>query len=84
MNATFRIDLPLVIPGLRDHEDSRIEVLEKALLTRAGANTVHQLIENGHTEEVHGAASLGGAWMRPQLCLHYDDAIISFGEGSQQ
>lgn len=64
---TLRIDLPLLLPELPDARDACVARLQALLSPRRG-------ILQTHVREVDG---------KPELCLHYDPALIS-GEQVQQ
>lgn len=58
----FRLDLPLVLPDVDDMEDHCIQRLIKTLEGRPGVSNAHVVEDGGKT---------------PQLCLHYDQEVIS-------
>jgi len=63
MEKTITIDIPLLAPELPDVRDSCLTYLETALQNRKG-------ILHAHVREQEAP---------PQLCLHYDPALISLG-----
>jgi len=64
---TLRIDLPLLLPEVPDARDACVARLQALLSPRRG-------ILRTHVREVDG---------KPELCLHYDPALIS-GEEVRQ
>lgn len=58
---TLKLDIPLLIPGLRNHQDACLDRLDRALQSRKG-------IQRAHIERAEN---------QPVLCLHYDPAIVN-------
>ncbi|WP_443193228.1 hypothetical protein, partial [Pseudomonas aeruginosa] len=60
--SKLRLDLPLILPDVDDVEDHCVQRLTKALEGRPGISEAHIV------RDANG---------QPQLCLHYDQAIVS-------
>jgi Cd2+/Zn2+-exporting ATPase len=61
---TFELEIPLLIPGLTNHQDACLERLESALQIQRGIIRAH--IERGNDPQV--------------LCLHYNPSLISIDD----
>ncbi|MEE9188652.1 MAG: cation-translocating P-type ATPase, partial [Anaerolineales bacterium] len=58
---TLELEIPLLIPGLSNHQDNCLERLESALQSQRGISRAH--IENQQDPQI--------------LCLHYNPSLIS-------
>lgn len=61
IEQTIQIDIPVLLPGIDDHNDACIERLENAIKNRKGILRAH--VENNQKSAV--------------LCLHYDPDLIT-------
>lgn len=61
---TLKLNIPLLIPGLSNHQDACLDRLDQALQSRKG-------IQRAHIERAENP---------PVLCLHYDPAVIGIAD----
>ena len=71
MERTTRLDVPLLLPDVRDAQDACVERLVRLLERRAGVARVHVL--RAGEQEPDGPPPT----VAPQLCLHYDPERLS-------
>ncbi len=60
----LRLDLPLILPDVHDLQDGCVARLEQSLVGRPGVEQAHLVGLDAGT---------------PQLCVHYDPAVMSLG-----
>lgn len=73
MQRTVRLDLPLLLPDIKDLRDACVARLVKVLERRDGVQSVH-VVEPGElpADEPPSHNGSPAASEGPQLCLHYD------------
>jgi Cd2+/Zn2+-exporting ATPase len=74
MQRTVRLDLPLLLPDVKDRRDACVARLVRLLERRDGVQSVH-VVEPGELpadEPPNHDGSPAAAADGPQLCLHYD------------
>lgn len=82
MSELIRLDIPLVLPGVRDVQDACIGRLMNLLERRDGVESVHVLrpgdppLDRQHARAFQRDANGD----EPQLCLHYDPERITLGQ----
>ena len=85
MTRTFRLDLPLLLPGVNDERDACVARLTSLLEDRDGVERVHILVPGQSDErEAEGRGQTAAALIAtdPQLCLHYDPERVSLSQVS--
>ena len=82
MTAAFRLNLPVLLPGLSDERDACVARLESLLEKRDGVARVHVLIPGTAERETDGVADVNAREpaTEPQLCLHYDPERLSLSQ----
>ena len=85
VEKSFRLDLELVLPDVKDLQDACIERLVRLLERRPGVVRAH-VVRPGETAEPDPVRAPGGIGDRggvpssaneAQLCLHYDPARLT-------
>ena len=82
MHRTARLDLPLLLPDVKDQRDACIARLVRLLERRDGVKSVH-VVGAGEApdgEPPHDDGSTPAAPLGPQLCLHYDADRLSLSQ----
>lgn len=76
----IRLDLPIVLPGVRDEQDACIARLLRLLKRRDGVHAAHVLRPSDTVEAPVSQDHEGDATPAPQLCLHYDPERLTLSE----
>ena len=82
MSESVRLDLPLLLPGVKDDQDACVARLVSLLEARSGIERVHVVHENGEAVVEHdvGAHPQEAPQTPAALCLHYDPGRITLGQ----
>jgi Cd2+/Zn2+-exporting ATPase len=82
MDSTFRLDLPVLLPGVQDDQDACVARMVALLENRPGVERVHVVHQNGggETEHAVGAHQVGIPQTPAALCLHYDSDRVSLAQ----
>ena len=85
MEATTRLDLPLLLPDLPDERDACVARLISLLEARPDVTRVHVLRvgdPHGDSDGAPNSASANGSSSpaSAQLCLHYDPERLSLSQ----
>ena len=80
MTESVRLDIPLLLPGIRDDQDDCVARLVSLLECRNGVERVH--VAHGSEESAHevGRHPDGTPQASASLCLHYDPERISLAQ----
>lgn len=82
MSDLIRLDVPLLLPGVRDEQDECVARLIGLLEKRQGVESVHVLRRGAGVQDAAHAriAGAGAPLDQPQLCLHYDPDQLTLSQ----